>query len=77
MIPNLIWSVLHLTPIFIFCLSFISLKFIYIFLGISLLPAFLKNSFIDKLQLGKTIKFYKKTGVHFINKVSQNLMYDV
>jgi len=32
----------------------------------------LKNSFVDKLQIGKTIKIYKQLGVHHINKVAQN-----
>ncbi|WP_394370314.1 glycosyl-4,4'-diaponeurosporenoate acyltransferase CrtO family protein [Pedobacter segetis] len=33
---------------------------------------FLKNSFIDRLQIGKTTKIYKKLGVNTINKISQN-----
>jgi hypothetical protein len=72
LIPNLIWSVLNLTPILIFCFTLIELRLIYIFLAISFIPAFLKNSFIDKLQIGKTTKPYKKLGVHLIKKVSQN-----
>jgi hypothetical protein len=32
----------------------------------------LKNSFLDKLQIGKTATIYKKLGVHLINKVAQN-----
>lgn len=72
MIPNLVWSVLNLAPILIFCFTLIELKLIYIFLAISFIPAFLKNSFIDRLQIGKTTKVYRKLGVHIINKISQN-----
>jgi hypothetical protein len=72
LIPNLVWSVLNLTPILIFCFTLIELKLVYIFLVISFIPAFLRNSFIDKLQIGKTTKTYKKIGVHLIKKVSQN-----
>ena len=72
LIPNLVWSVLNLTPILVFCFTRIELRLIYIFLAISFIPAFLKNSFIDKLQIGKTTKPYKKLGVHLIKKVSQN-----
>jgi hypothetical protein len=72
LIPNLIWSVLNISPILVFCFTLIELRLVYIFLAISFIPAFLKNSFIDKLQIGKTTKTYKKLGVHLIKKVSQN-----
>lgn len=72
MIPNLTWSVLNLTPIFICCFTLITLKLIYIFLAISTVPLFFKNSFINRMRLGKTTGIYKKLGVHLINKVSQN-----
>jgi Glycosyl-4,4'-diaponeurosporenoate acyltransferase len=72
LIPNLIWSVLNLTPILVFFFTLIELRLIYIFLALSFIPAFLKNSIIDKLQIGKTTRTYKKLGVHLIKKVSQN-----
>ena len=72
LISNLIWSILNLTPILVFCFTLIELRLIYIFLALSFIPAFLKNSFIDKLQIGKTTKTYTKLGVHLIKKVSQN-----
>lgn len=71
-IPNVVWSVLNLTPISIFCFTLIDIKTVYIFLAISLIPIFLKNSFLNKIQIGKTTAVYKKLGVHFINKVAQN-----
>jgi len=72
MIPNLIWSILNLTPISIYCYTLMDYKTFYILLAASLIPLFFKNSFLDKLQIGKTIKIYKRLGVHFINKVAQN-----
>jgi hypothetical protein len=72
MIPNLIWSILSLTPISIYCFTLLDSKIICIFFAVSLIPIFLKNSFLDKLQIGKTIKIYKQIGVHLINKVAQN-----
>jgi len=72
MIPNLIWSILNLTPVSIYCFTLLNYKTFYIFLAVSLIPIFLKNSFLDKLQIGKTIKIYKQLGVHLINKVAQN-----
>lgn len=72
MVPNFIWSILNLTPISIYCFTLLGYKTFYIFLTASLIPMFLKNSFLDKLQIGKTVKFYKRLGVHLINKIAQN-----
>jgi len=72
MIPNVIWSILNLTPISIYCFTLLDNKTFYIFLAISFIPIFFKNSFIDKLQIGKTVKFYKILSVHLVNEVAQN-----
>ena len=72
MIPNLAWSILNLTPVSIYCFTLLDHKTCYIFLAVSLVPIFLKYSFLDKLQIGKTVKIYKQLGVHLINKVAQN-----
>jgi hypothetical protein len=72
MIPNLIWSIINLAPIFIFCFTLAALKLVYIFLAISAVPLFFKNSSISRLQIGNRTAIYKKLGVHLINKVSQN-----
>jgi len=72
MFPNLIWSILNLTPISIYCFRFLDNKTFYIFLSVSLIPIFLKKYVIDKLQIGRTVKIYKQLGVHLINKVAQN-----
>jgi len=72
MIPNVIWSIINIGPILIFCLTKVEPKTVYTFLAISFFPVFLSNAFISSLQIGKTTKIYKKPGVHFINRVSQN-----
>ena len=72
MFPNLIWSILNLTPISIYCFRFLDNKTFYIFLSVSLIPIFLKKYVIDKLQIGRTVKIYKQLGVHLINRVAQN-----
>jgi hypothetical protein len=71
-IPNVIWSVLNLVPISVFCYTLLDRKLLYVFIVISLLPLFFPNSFFDKIQLGKTTLTYKKLGVAFINKFTQN-----
>jgi hypothetical protein len=72
MIPNLIWSILNLTPISIYCFTFFDYNTTCLFLALSLIPVFLKKSFLDRIQIGKTIKIYKKLGAPLINKVTQN-----
>ena len=72
MLINLFWSLLNLAPISVFCYHYISLKLLFIFLAISMLPLFLPKSFFNSIQLGKTTSIYKKIGVGFINKFTQN-----
>lgn len=71
-IPNLVWSILNLVPISIFCYKLINLKLFFAFLAISLLTVLLPKSFFHSIQLGKTTSVYKKIGVNFINKFTQN-----
>ena len=72
MIPNLIWSIINLTPISIYCFNLLDYKIFYIFMAISFIPIFLKNSFLNTIQIRNTVKIYKQLGVHLVNKVAQN-----
>jgi hypothetical protein len=72
MVPNLFWSVLNLIPVSVFCYNFMHVKLFCIILTISLLTMLLPKSFFKKIQLAKTPTVYKKIGVNFINKFTQN-----
>ena len=72
MIPNLFWSAINLIPIFIFCYHNMNVRLIYIFSALSLLTTLLPRKFLDNIQLGNSISVYKKIGVKFINKFTQN-----
>ena len=72
MIPNLLWTAFFLTPITIFCYSFIPQKTIYILLGVALIPIFFPNSFFDSIQLSKQSHFYRRIGVKYINTLAQS-----
>ena len=72
MIPNLLWTALFLTPIVIFCYTFIPLKTMYILIGISLIPIFFPNSFFDSIQLSRSSHWYRRIGVKYINTFAQN-----
>ena len=71
-IPNLFWSAINLIPIFIFCYHNMNVRLIYIFSALSLLTTLLPRKFLDNIQLGNSISVYKKIGVKFINKFTQN-----
>lgn len=69
---NLFWSALSFVPLCIFCYERVENSFLFLFIGLSLLPALLSHSTIDKLQLAKSTKTYKKLGVSLIQHVSQS-----
>lgn len=72
MIPNFLWSVINLTPVYIFCYQYMDLQWVCIFLAISLLTLLFPGVFFDHIHLSKTTAVYKKIGVKFINKFTQN-----
>jgi len=71
-IVNFFWSLLALYPLTVFCYMYVERKSIWIYLGISMLPLFLPNSFLRAIQLSRTTRLYKNLGVHFIGKLAQN-----
>ena len=71
-LTNFFWSILCILPVYIFCYNFMPLKLLYIFLAISILPVFIPNSLLNKIQLSKSTKIYKTLGVHRVNKFTQN-----
>ena len=72
MIPNLIWTILFLTPITIFCYTLVNHDSVFYVLGMSLIPIFFPNSLFDAIQLSRNTAFYKRIGVKYINKFAQN-----
>lgn len=68
----MIWSIINLTPISVYCYSHLEIKFFYIFLAVSSIAVFLNNRFLDKIQIGKSVKIYKVLGVPYINRIAQN-----
>ena len=71
-VPNLVWSVLNLTPISVYCYTTLEPRWFFVFSAVSLVPMFLRNSFLDRLQIGTTPGVYKRLGVHWVNKVAQS-----
>lgn len=72
MIPNLLWTALLLVPVTVFCYSWMEKKLFWIFFVISTSAIFLPTIFFDKIQVSNKAGFYKKIGVGFINRFTQN-----
>ena len=72
MIPSLVWSVIHLAPISVYCFMEMDRVWIYIFLGLSASAAFVPNRFLDCIQLSKTTNLYKKIGIITVRRLSQD-----
>jgi len=72
MIANLTWSALLVTPVAVFCYTHMNRRLFWFFLITSLLAAFLPRSFFDSIEIGKSASVYKKIGVGFINRFTQN-----
>ena len=71
-VPNIIWSILNLLPVSIFCYRFVNLKLLLLFLLISGFAVLLPKAFFQNIQLSNSVRVYKKLGVHWINKFTQN-----
>jgi len=71
-IPNVVWSVLNLVPVSIYCYQNVTHKSLYIVIAASVIPVFFPNSFFDRIQVGRTTRIYKRLGVGFVNKLAQN-----
>ena len=48
------------------------LKWLFILLAVSMLAGFLPNAFFDAIQLGQTTAIYKKIGIRFVKKYTQD-----
>ncbi len=69
---NLLWSALSFVPVCVFCYTWVENNLLCLFVGLSLLPAFLSHSAINKLQIAKKPVTYKKLGVALVQHLSQN-----
>ncbi len=72
MVPNLLWSIINLVPISIFCYTLVNRQTLFVFIIVSFTAILLKKLFLNRIQIAKTTTLYKKMGVHIINKVAQN-----
>lgn len=69
---NLLWSVLGFVPVIVFCYRFVTTEWLIAFLLPALLALFLPEYVFYKMQVGQSAVFYKRMGVHLVNKFSQN-----
>ena len=72
MIPNLLWTILHLTPATIFCFRYMSPLWTYTGLVVCFLLGLLPKACFRLLQLGKSTGIYKKIGIGTVRRYAQD-----
>ena len=72
LLVNLIWSFIFLFPLVAFCYTKMPRNWLVISLLISLLAVFVPASFFSAYQVSKSRLFYKKIGIEFFNRFTQN-----
>jgi hypothetical protein len=69
---NLVWSFIFLFPLVIFCYNKMDRNWFIVSLSISVAAGFLPTSFLNAMQVSKSRKFYRGTGIEFFNRFIQN-----
>lgn len=71
-LPNMFWSVLCLAPVYWFCSQSMTPVHFYAFGAVSLVPYLLPASLIERLRISSTPTLYRRVGVPFINRFTQD-----
>lgn len=69
---NFFWTILAFAPVVYFCYQYLALSLLYWFIGISCLVLFVPASWLARIQLSNSQNAYKKIGVRFIKKYTQD-----
>jgi hypothetical protein len=68
---NFFWTALGFAALFAYWFSAGLSAWFYLFIGLSIIPAFVSKSFVYRVQLSRNTKFYERLGVRFIRKFVQ------
>ncbi|HEX8020211.1 hypothetical protein [Mucilaginibacter sp.] len=68
---NFFWTALGFAALLAYWCSVGLSAWFYLFIGLSVIPAFLSRSFFHRVQLSYNTKFYERLGVRFIRKFVQ------
>jgi hypothetical protein len=69
---NVFWSLLSLGPLGVFCYAHLELKWLWIFLGLSLPVILLPAAFYDAIQWSQRVSDYERIGIRFVRKFTQD-----
>lgn len=69
---NFFWSILAFAPVVYFCYQYLPLRMLYLYVGISCLVIFIPVSLMNKMQLSHSTLAYKRIGVRYIKKYTQD-----
>lgn len=71
-VANVGWSVIGLTPIFIYCYQQLPVEKLIVFVAVAVIPVFSPRYLLQKLQISNDQGWYKRMGIHHINRWTQN-----
>lgn len=69
---NVFWSVISFGPVSYFCYVYMYNRWFYIFLAISVTGMLIPEKWLDKFTISKSPAFYRKAGVRFAQKFTQD-----
>lgn len=72
MVPNILWTVVNLAPVYVFCYRQVPLLHLFIILSAAMVTAFLPARWYKQLQLGRHAAAYRRVGILFIRRFSQD-----
>lgn len=72
MVPNLLWTIIHLAPVTVFVFNVMMPLWVYVLLGIGLLASLLPASVYKRIQLGAQVAIYRRIGIIWVRRFSQD-----
>jgi len=69
---NVFWSVISFGPVSYFCYVYMYNQWFYIFLGVSVAGMVIPEKWLDRFTISKSTSFYRKAGVRFAQKFTQD-----
>jgi hypothetical protein len=71
-VPSVLWSVLALVPISVYCYQYLAQPWLYGFLALSLLAYAVPTAWFGHWQLSSRPARYRRLGVALVNRVTQH-----
>ncbi|MBF9221648.1 glycosyl-4,4'-diaponeurosporenoate acyltransferase CrtO family protein [Hymenobacter ruricola] len=71
-VPNVLWSLLALLPLSVYCYRYMARPWLYGFLAVGLLAYAVPTAWFGRWQLSRRPARYRRLGVALLNRLTQN-----